>query len=387
MEPIVFNDGLFTTDTKSLNQATINKMEEKLGKTQINAQSAMDRLIREGKVQVDFIAPIGKDRNQFFTHFTSNGHVKMIVDSNIIRRNELNVHDEEFTLHKNAVAQTAEKLNIPSGYLKQLSHGEQWERDLAAKILNEHTFNTDRKKVLVRAVGNEIRGILSDQYRRYDAKDIVGAFMTEVQRKGGVLVDGHMSDTKVFFEAIYPIPVIVPTRKNGDIALCFGARLSTSDFGDAPLEVKSYVMQTVCMNDMTRESQLKKVHLGSRLPENIQLSQRTYRKDTETMASAISDITSNIFDFSNVQRQAIAIQEASETEIDSEKQLKNLTKNKITKEEAYGVQKILNKSNPDDGLYGEGTLWKLTSALTAFARDTKPERRRELQEVAGSLIK
>lgn len=387
-----FNEGLFTTDTASLNEATMNKLKRKLENSQPNAKNAMNRLIEEGKVQNDVVAPIGRNlrhqRETPFITFDANGELTMRMDEEILSRNQIELPHQWFKLHENAITQIGEKFGVPGGYLKTIAKSnEPWARDLSAEILNKHSYNTDRQRVLVRAVGDQVRGVLSDHYKRYDAKDIVGAFLAQVQNNHGTLVDGYMSDTRIWFEAIHPEPVIVPTQKNGDIVLVFGARLSTSDYGNGALELRSHLMQVTCLNQMVRESQLKRVHLGSRLPDNIQLSQRTYRKDTETMASAITDITGNIFDEANIREQAIAIQRSSEKEVDMDKQLKNLTRGKITKGEAEQVQKVLNRSNPEDGLYGEGTLWKLGNALTAYARDVEPERKRELQEVAGSLIK
>mgnify|MGYP000085971265 len=43
-------------------------------------------------------------------------------------------------------------------------------------------------------------------------------------------------------------------------------------------------------------------------------------------------------------------------------------------------------NNPDDGLAGGPTLWKLTQAITAYARETQPARQRELHELSGELL-
>ena len=43
-------------------------------------------------------------------------------------------------------------------------------------------------------------------------------------------------------------------------------------------------------------------------------------------------------------------------------------------------------NNPDDGLSGGATLWKLTQAITAHARELAPARSRELQEISGELM-
>jgi hypothetical protein len=46
------------------------------------------------------------------------------------------------------------------------------------------------------------------------------------------------------------------------------------------------------------------------------------------------------------------------------------------------------RNNPEDGVQGESTLWKLTQGITSYAnREDVPERRRmELQEIAGDLF-
>ena len=44
------------------------------------------------------------------------------------------------------------------------------------------------------------------------------------------------------------------------------------------------------------------------------------------------------------------------------------------------------KNDPEDGVQGAATLWKLTQAITAHARDLSPERSRELHELSGHLL-
>ena len=44
------------------------------------------------------------------------------------------------------------------------------------------------------------------------------------------------------------------------------------------------------------------------------------------------------------------------------------------------------RNNPDDGVQGGATLWKLTQAITAHARELSPERNRELHEISGELL-
>ena len=92
-----------------------------------------------------------------------------------------------------------------------------------------------------------------------------------------------------------PETIAIPTAKNGIVEMAFGARLSTSDYGDGALELRAFLMQGVCLNGMCRNSVMRQVHLGARLPENMGISQHTYELDTKTQASAIRDLTKSIF--------------------------------------------------------------------------------------------
>ena len=84
---------------------------------------------------------------------------------------------------------------------------------------------------------------------------------------------------------------------------------------------------------------------------------------------------------------AIEIQGASEIDVDFDKELKNLVqKGALLKNEGREVEKLLMNNNPDDGVTGGATLWKLTQGITAFAREQQPERCRELHEISGQLM-
>ena len=85
--------------------------------------------------------------------------------------------------------------------------------------------------------------------------------------------------------------------------------------------------------------------------------------------------------------EAIEIQGASEIDVDFDKELKNLVqKGALLKNEGREVEKLLMNNNPDDGVTGGATLWKLTQGITAFAREQQPERCRELHEISGQLM-
>lgn len=362
-----------------LNQVVINKVQRMIDGKAVGVHATMERLINEGKIAQDYIAPLGvnlkaKDHAPVIT-FTGENHLLM------------NMPDGQFTMHDNAIGQMADRMGIPQRYLRQLASGEPWAIALAAYMLNQHSDWTQRSRVLVRTVGTQARGILSDSYRRLNSVEILTAFVQEAAGQGAVISDAYMNDTKVWTETILPTPITVPTKNNGDVIIFAGARFSTSDYGDGAVDIRAFLLNGACLNGMVRESVMKQVHLGSKLPDNLALSQQTYELDTKTTVSAVKDLTKGLFSKDNIMAKAVEIQGASEVEVDFDKELKRLTSDGgLLKQEGKEVEKILMRNNPDDGVQGGATLWKLTQAITAYARELTPERSRELHELSGQLL-
>lgn len=376
METLTMQNEAITLQ-EGLNQVVINKVQSMIERNRSNVQGTVQRLLEEQKISQDFIAPIGVSNQGAAPVMTFAGEEKLLVT----------LPDGEFTLHDNATGQLAEKMGVPVRYLKNLSKGGEWERQLAATVLNEHSRNSHRSRVLVRSVGGEVRAVLSDSYRRINSSIILMAFMQEALSQGALMADAFMSDTKVWAETILPTPLIVPTKQNGDIVIFMGARFSTSDYGDGAVDMRSFMLNGACLNGMVRESVMKQIHLGAKLPDNLSLSDRTYELDTQTTVSAVSDLTKGLFSKEAFTQKAIEIQAASEMGVDLEKELKTLlSRGTLNKSEKEGVEVLLMNNNPNDGVTGGASLWKLTQAITAHARTVDPVRAREMHEISGALL-
>lgn len=371
---------------KNLNDLVEERIAHKLKMGASNAVAAMTRLREEGKISQDFIFEVGTERKGISTNieFYPNDLGRIGATFHVP-----NQGSREYTINKHAIRQVAEKLKIPGQYLTNLLFGEKWQSSLAYEILNTHNGWTERNKVLVRSVGSEVRAFLSDQYRRLDSQKIFGTHVDEVYKNGGQLADGWMDDTRLMVETLLPKPIQINTELNGIILLAFGTRLSSSDYGDGALELRSFVMQGICLNGLVRESVLRAVHLGSRLPSTLGLSEETYESDSKTTALAIRDLTKNLYSSDVIKTRMLEIKAASEMSIDPARELKNLTAvQKLLKGEADEIGQLLMRNNPDDGLQGDATLWKLTQGITSFANreDISDRRRNELQELAGNLF-
>lgn len=364
---------------QGLNQVVMNKVQSMIDGKATGVRATMERLVNEGKIAQDYIAPLGVNlrAKQHDPVITFNGENGLMM----------NMPDGQFSLHANAVGQLADRMGVPQRYLRTLAGGEEWQVLLAAQILNEHSGWTQRSRVLVRTVGKQVRGVLSDSYRRLNSVEILTAFVEEASNQGAVISDAYMNDTKVWAETILPQPIVVPTKNNGDVVIFAGARFSTSDYGDGAVDMRAFLLNGACLNGMVRESVMRQMHLGAKLPDSLALSQQTYELDTQTTVSAVRDLTRGLFLPENIKEKAYEIQGASEIEVDLEKEVKKLTSNgSLLKAEGQEVEKLLMKNDPNDGVQGGSTLWKLTQAITAHARTLTPERSRELHEISGQLM-
>ena len=351
---------------------TREKLAKKISLGHKTAESAIEKLFADKQLSRDFILQTG---GRGPITFYSNGKLKMNFDA------------KSFSLHRNARNQICSRFGIPQKYIQTLTELGDEGRMLASFIFNKHNEFAPGKRQLVRAVSDEVRGVLSDHYRRLDAYSIIKSFVDSGVSCGGYPVDGLYTDTRLFVELLHPDPVIINTPKNGDVVMAFGSRLSTSDYGDGALDLRFFMMQGVCLNGMVMESVMRQVHLGKKLPANLALSERTYRLDSETTASAISDLTRDLFSTERIKKHIEAIQAASSESVDAKAELiKRYKAGELYKGEVEEIENALLNENPADGIFGESTIWKISQGISAFARDADPERSRELQDIAGNMV-
>ena len=113
MEVTVMPNAASVQKQQGLNQVVINKVQKMIEGKQQSVMGTINRLLEEGKIAQDFIAPIGvnlrnEDRHPVIT-FQADEQVQM------------NMPEGNFNLHGNAISQISEKMNIPAKYLRELS--------------------------------------------------------------------------------------------------------------------------------------------------------------------------------------------------------------------------------------------------------------------------
>ncbi len=285
-------------------------------------------------------------------------------------------------LHYNALGQVSDKADIPLRYVNSLLNRGEWGAKLVAHNFNQIFGQGNGNRYLVRSVSNQARGFLSDRYRRLDSRPLLDSFMGACQEIGAVPVQGFALETKVRLRAILPV-VFEPLPNE---VMVFGIEWGNSDFGAGGHTLQMFQMRLACTNGMTLDDVLRQIHLGGRLSDNIEYSQKTYELDTEANVSALRDVVRSSLNPSRVKGYLNAIQTAAEQKI-SPKQAIQILKKNLNKSEAESAIEAYN--SPDVvNLPPGNSMYRLSNAVSwiAQAKEIEPERSLELNKIAGNLI-
>lgn len=357
-------------------QILTDKLNATLSKRSQDIGDAIHHIEETGQMLTDNLVPI---REIKFTNDDLLG-VRLEYEAS---------EDVSIKLHTNAVHQLAGRMGVNGKDLVREYGGRHWEREAFADRMNKYAQNIEARNYLIRIIRGEARAILSDKYRRLNTSLIFLQFLQAAKDSGSVLVDASHGELRDFLEVIHPNIVEIPTEKNGIIYTVFGAQIRNSDFGASKLELRLYGMNVDCMNGDVSKQMISDVHLGSKMTEvgNVTFTEETMNADTKARALAVRDIMSSLYSEENLSRERQRIVDATEIEIDFPQKVKELPKLGVLQGELDLLTKTLMESDPETGAVGKNTLWKLSQGLTHVANKSEStDRKRELQDIAGSLI-
>lgn len=285
-------------------------------------------------------------------------------------------------IHRHALAQMSAKAGIPSAYVAELAAEAGWKRDLAAHTLNTHYHaGESNTRHLVRSVKGEVRGFLSDRYRRLDSRPLLDTFAAECQRVGAVPVEGSASDLRWSLKAFLPM-VFEPVPNE---VLCVGVEIGNSDFGSAKFTLRMFIWRLWCTNLATMEDSLATVHLGKVLSDDIEFSNKTYALDTRTSVSATKDVVAGLLGPAKVNGLLETIKRADEKKIEWKTLRAQLAK-KLLKEEMKAVEDAWKTEDVTMLPSGE-SAWRASNAVSWVAgKADDADRRLELQRIAGEIV-
>lgn len=283
-------------------------------------------------------------------------------------------------VHSHALGQLSDKLEIPRAYVDRLNRS-----DLHHQALLVHNFNqlaaNMNSRLLVRVSNGEVRGVVSDRYRRLDSKPIVEAFIRAIKAAGAVPYSGTATDISYSIKAVLPI-VHEPIRGE---ALAFGLELANSDFGARALSVSLFVLRIRCANLAVFSEDMRKVHLGARLGDDAHYSDRTHYLDSATVCSAIGDIISRNLLPERLETIIDLIRRSAQEHV-SPDQLTPWLKKNLSKAEAAAVTNAFN--SPDIEMLPPGqNRYRFSQAISWVAgKQEDGERKLDLERLAGEFL-
>ncbi len=280
-----------------------------------------------------------------------------------------------------ALGQLGAKAGVPTAYLRELATGAPWQRELASTVLSRHYANTENdSRMLARSVGTQLRGWLSDRYRRLDSRPLVDALASEATAFGAVPIDGTATETRVALKIVFP-EIVEPLP--GEF-LVYGGEWSNSDYGNGTHAFRSFALRVVCLNGMTRENLLREIHLGGRLSDQITYSDRTMRLDTAASVSALRDVVRGSLGPAGRDVITAGIRAAHERAMTA-KALGTAVASKVTKATAKAIVDAFDSQDVINLPAGK-TAWRASNAVSWIARHTgDAEARLDLERLAGSL--
>jgi hypothetical protein len=281
-----------------------------------------------------------------------------------------------------ALGQIASRAGVPLAYLRELAEPQaaEWKHGLASEILRQHYSNAGDTRVLVRSVRGQMRGWLSDKYRRLDSRPLVEALADEAVKAGAVPIDGVATETRVALKVIMP-QILEPIP--GEF-LVHGGEWSNSDVGNGIHSFRTFALRVVCLNGMTAENLLKQIHLGARLGDEIEFSDRTHRLDTAASVSALRDIVRGAFGPAGRDRLTETIRSANQRGM-TKAQLSHATR-ALPKQVQKSVVDAFESEDVINLPEGE-TAWRASNAISWVARHTQdPEMRLDLERAAGAVV-
>lgn len=346
-----------------------DKIQAMIAKGQANALQVVERVMNE--VPTDRI--VKGEKVHFAARVVNEEKGEHVIDAVI--------EDQPFRLHKHAMAQVRERLHIPAAYSDYLLGEKGWGAEKLARDMEEIVAH-ENARYLTREVGGEVRGWLSDQFRRLDSRPLLEAFVDSASEAGLVPVEGYALDTKIAFKALLPI-VFEPIPNE---VMAFGLKWGNSDYGNGKHNVHAFVVRLWCTNYAIAEDVLSQVHLGGRLPDNLIMSQQTYQLDTQTSVSAMRDVVAGLLSPAKVNETLEAIKESHERDVNPRNAFDVIAK-RLQKKEVEAVKSVFEGQDTYNLPEGK-TAWRLSNAVSWIANATEDrERALDMMRLAGEIAK
>lgn len=372
-----------------------NRLQQKYERQRFDAQGMLDELRKERGEQLDFITdtrtiqmvPVSDELREQMPEVEEQQRLHPTLPQvAIIPRagQDEDWYAESGPVVPNAHAheQIAAHLKIPTKYYRRMLAEQP---DLLTHNVNRWMGEAPARRMFRIQKDDNIgvaRAYLSDRYRRLDNLELAESFvpMLADESSGWRIHQCGLTSIRMHIEAVFPD--LTGEVTVGD-AVALAVKISSSEVGSGALNVQLGVHRLICANLMVvpKWSQ-RQVHLGRTQDEFVALlSDETIRKEDQLIIDKMRDVVTGMADTERFKElMATMTDSARATVNDPIAASEVLSKNLSLKE---GELRLV-QNNMVTG--GDSSMWGLTNALTATARDLDFERKAELELAAGTIL-
>lgn len=290
--------------------------------------------------------------------------------------------DTDRGIHRHALGQFANRVGYPVKLMNDLKTAD-WGRQLVAHNLTEMAKHAavPGGKLLVRSIDDQVRGVLSASYRTDDSRPALDALLNVAREVGAVVADADALDTRVSVKVMKAEPIeLFP----GEWAV-FGLDYRTSDYGNGAREISGWILRLLCLNGAVVTSSFRKVHLGGRIQDEVEYSNRTRKLNEQYTASATRDMARALLGPAAIEKLVGQVRAANAAEIKVDEALAMLKKT-VSKEDQKAIVDKYN--SPDVELLPPGnTAWRFSNAISWLAGQVEDaDKKLDLQQLAGQVV-
>ena len=384
-----FTDGAAAND----GDAGQERLRQRYVEQRFNAEEMLGKLQEERGKQLDFIAdtrtlnmvPVANELKEQMPEVEEQQRLHPSAPQvAIIPRTDEDWYSQTGPVIPNSHAheQIAAQLKIPTKYYRRMLAEQP---DLLSMNVNRWMEEAPARRMFrVRQDENigVARAYLSDRYRRLDNLELAESFipMMADPTSGWQIHQCGLTSIRMHIEAVYPN--LTGEVKVGD-AVALAVKISSSEVGSGALSVQLGVHRLVCSNLMVvpKWSQ-RQVHLGRAQDEFVALlSDETIRKEDQLIIDKMRDVVTGMADTERFQELMGVLTDSTRAAIHDPIVATEILGGNLSLKE--GELRLV-QNNMIDG--GDASMWGLTNALTAAARDLDFERKAELELAAGTIL-
>jgi hypothetical protein len=313
-----------------------------------NVPVVLSRIKSEMENRKDMIA-----KPAFITYEVDADGVRPVINNNPLKLTQF------------SEGQLYQRTEVPQAFANKLI--KLGEYDLLKDNLSTMTEKLNKNGILFRTVDDTTKGILSPSYRRMDAAPVFESFVNQSIQTGYVPYRGFNTSYRYQLSFIWPQLFEVTPNEH----VLYGINITTSDYGAGALALEMSIMRVICTNLAIGFDMIRKVHIGKRFDMgdkdfvDLDLSEKTHALDSDTVASAISDVVKQ----SEVKLQLLndIVVKGVSKDVDVKSVVASLRKGGVRKEIADQIETTYDTQIGVEFLPQQKGAWRLSNTISLIA--------------------